>query len=513
MSMANSTRPRGPILETQLKTQIRNRLMELLGLVLIFCAFITSTALYSYSPNDPNFLNSTSGDVQNIMGFYGASYAMTLMFAIGWASWACSLAMIIWGFRLLLHRGHQLILKRGVFLPIFLAFTAVFMATNVPPANWPNSYNLGGFSGDAIFEVLVDFNPIDLAIWVKSVSLFLGISSFCIGLFSLGFSLPEIKSILSRSLQGVIFTVLILWKIIKKLIPHSKNKSALVQTDNDQLDSSYNIGIQRYDNIEDDTEVLDIPKNGGLKSLLPSFTKFNKNEKNNSNTEILDDISPDSASTDNPDRVTRRIQEAVHRKNLKNNRDAPMVDIEPIDEPSVPTPPDANFYDDANERSMELPLETKRKEPTLLRPSSAKSVVEHPSKKPIPQSKKAKSEAQPTLFSENMANYEQPALDLLESPKTVIRQQLSDEALEENARMLENVLDDYGVKGEIISVRPGPVVTMYELEPAPGLKASRVIGLADDIARSMSALAARVSTVPGRTVIGIELPNDHRETV
>jgi S-DNA-T family DNA segregation ATPase FtsK/SpoIIIE len=513
MSMANSTRPRGPILETQLKTQIRNRLMELLGLVLIFCAFITSTALYSYSPNDPNFLNSTSGDVQNIMGFYGASYAMTLMFAIGWASWACSLAMIIWGFRLLLHRGHQLILKRGVFLPIFLAFTAVFMATNVPPANWPNSYNLGGFSGDAIFEVLVDFNPIDLAIWVKSVSLFLGISSFCIGLFSLGFSLPEIKSILSRSLQGVIFTVLILWKIIKKLIPHSKNKSALVQTDNDQLDSSYNIGIQRYDNIEDDTEVLDIPKNGGLKSLLPSFTKFNKNEKNNSNTEILDDISPDSASTDNPDRVTRRIQEAIHRKNLKNNRDAPMVDIEPIDEPSVPTPPDANFYDDANERSMELPLETKRKEPTLLRPSSAKSVVEHPSKKPIPQSKKAKSEAQPTLFSENMANYEQPALDLLESPKTVIRQQLSDEALEENARMLENVLDDYGVKGEIISVRPGPVVTMYELEPAPGLKASRVIGLADDIARSMSALAARVSTVPGRTVIGIELPNDHRETV
>ena len=513
MSMANSTRPRGPILETQLKTQIRNRLMELLGLVLIFCAFITSTALYSYSPNDPNFLNSTSGDVQNIMGFYGASYAMTLMFAIGWASWACSLAMIIWGFRLLLHRGHQLILKRGVFLPIFLAFTAVFMATNVPPANWPNSYNLGGFSGDAIFEVLVDFNPIDLAIWVKSVSLFLGISSFCIGLFSLGFSLSEIKSILSRSLQGVIFTVLILWKIIKKLIPHSKNKSALVQTDNDQLDSSYNIGIQRYDNIEDDTEVLDIPKNGGLKSLLPSFTKFNKNEKNNSNTEILDDISPDSASTDNPDRVTRRIQEAVHRKNLKSNRDAPMVDIEPIDEPSVPTPPDANFYDDANERSMELPLETKRKEPTLLRPSSAKSVVEHPSKKPIPQSKKAKSEAQPTLFSENMANYEQPALDLLESPKTVIRQQLSDEALEENARMLENVLDDYGVKGEIISVRPGPVVTMYELEPAPGLKASRVIGLADDIARSMSALAARVSTVPGRTVIGIELPNDHRETV
>ncbi|MGA1275414.1 MAG: DNA translocase FtsK, partial [Gemmobacter sp.] len=99
------------------------------------------------------------------------------------------------------------------------------------------------------------------------------------------------------------------------------------------------------------------------------------------------------------------------------------------------------------------------------------------------------------------------------APKTIVRQTLSTEALEENARMLENVLDDYGVKGEITSVRPGPVVTMYELEPAPGLKASRVIGLSDDIARSMSALSARVSTVPGRTVIGIELPNAEREKV
>ena len=79
--------------------------------------------------------------------------------------------------------------------------------------------------------------------------------------------------------------------------------------------------------------------------------------------------------------------------------------------------------------------------------------------------------------------------------------------------MLETVLDDYGVRGEITSIRPGPVVTLYELEPAAGLKASRVIGLSDDIARSMSALACRVSTIPGRSVIGIELPNELRERV
>ncbi|GKY86331.1 DNA translocase FtsK [Sinisalibacter aestuarii] len=142
-----------------------------------------------------------------------------------------------------------------------------------------------------------------------------------------------------------------------------------------------------------------------------------------------------------------------------------------------------------------------------------KAVVQHNTRKTAP-STRARAEAQPTLnFGDNHAAFELPPLNLLADPVAIERHHLSDEALEENARMLESVLDDYGVKGEIVSVRPGPVVTMYELEPAPGLKASRVIGLADDIARSMSALSARVSTVPGRSVIGIELPNAHREKV
>ncbi len=143
-----------------------------------------------------------------------------------------------------------------------------------------------------------------------------------------------------------------------------------------------------------------------------------------------------------------------------------------------------------------------------------KAVVEQPVRKTVQPSARAKAEAQPNLaFDDSGSDFELPPLSLLTNPVGIERHHLSDEALEENARMLETVLDDYGVKGEIVSVRPGPVVTMYELEPAPGLKASRVIGLADDIARSMSALSARVSTVPGRTVIGIELPNEKREKV
>ncbi|QDP19533.1 DNA translocase FtsK [Sphingomonas xanthus] len=110
-------------------------------------------------------------------------------------------------------------------------------------------------------------------------------------------------------------------------------------------------------------------------------------------------------------------------------------------------------------------------------------------------------------------NYQLPSLDLLAAPPPGDKKQIDRAGLERNARLLESVLEDFHVRGDIVEVRPGPVVTMYELEPASGIKASRVIQLADDIARNMSALSARVATIPGRSVIGIELPNQKRETV
>jgi S-DNA-T family DNA segregation ATPase FtsK/SpoIIIE len=109
--------------------------------------------------------------------------------------------------------------------------------------------------------------------------------------------------------------------------------------------------------------------------------------------------------------------------------------------------------------------------------------------------------------------YTLPPLNLLAAPRASERTTLSAELIRENATALEGVLGDFGVRGEIINARPGPVVTLYELEPAPGIKSSRVISLADDIARSMSALSARVAVVSGRNVIGIELPNPTREKV
>ncbi|MBS9476008.1 DNA translocase FtsK 4TM domain-containing protein [Ancylobacter sp. VKM B-3255] len=116
-------------------------------------------------------------------------------------------------------------------------------------------------------------------------------------------------------------------------------------------------------------------------------------------------------------------------------------------------------------------------------------------------------------LEEQRRRYMLPGLDLLSPPPPRGGPALSREALDQNARDLEGVLDDFGVRGAIVNARPGPVVTLYELEPAPGIKSSRVIGLADDIARSMSAISARVAVIPGKNAIGIELPNPKRDKV
>ncbi|MGH6922229.1 MAG: DNA translocase FtsK 4TM domain-containing protein [Propylenella sp.] len=162
---------------------------------------------------------------------------------------------------------------------------------------------------------------------------------------------------------------------------------------------------------------------------------------------------------------------------------------------------EADEFDDAfaEELAEELP------------PKPARATVQPAAPRPKP-SARAKKEAQHSLLPRE--EFELPPLNLLFEPPPQKRQKTIDSnALEQNARLLEGVLDDFGVRGEIINIRPGPVVTLYELEPAPGIKSSRVIGLADDIARSMSAISARVAVIPGKNAIGIELPNANRETV
>ncbi|MFQ5765271.1 MAG: DNA translocase FtsK 4TM domain-containing protein, partial [Rhodospirillales bacterium] len=150
--------------------------------------------------------------------------------------------------------------------------------------------------------------------------------------------------------------------------------------------------------------------------------------------------------------------------------------------------------------------------PSPARPTRTGLVA---AKKPRPKvGRRVQTERQGKLDLSTGNEYQTPPLDLLDKrPDGGRGDALNRESLQQNAKFLGGVLDDFGVRGEIVKVRPGPVITLYELEPAPGTKTSRVIGLSDDIARSMSAVSVRIAVVPGQSVIGIELPNVTREMV
>jgi S-DNA-T family DNA segregation ATPase FtsK/SpoIIIE len=172
-------------------------------------------------------------------------------------------------------------------------------------------------------------------------------------------------------------------------------------------------------------------------------------------------------------------------------------------EPSFAGGGDAGARRDVNDDAED---EVEGRKPLLPRRAAAVDLPKKP--------KKREAQRQQALdLGPSAGEHLLPGVELLDEVAPSRFAQISEEALQQNARLLESVLADFGIQGQIVKVRPGPVVALYELEPAPGIKASRIIGLADDIARSMSAISARVAVVPGRNVIGIELPSARAETI
>ena len=238
----------------------------------------------------------------------------------------------------------------------------------------------------------------------------------------------------------------------------------------------------------------------GILDIIPKLINKKYNRAKTSDQHASNN---DFKSTSTEERIKRKINDVIVTRNDLSNEMELTATNESVQTPTLGGVTRLGSLNQKKEFSK-----------TSKKSTSIFGRVQKTEVKNLIKSSAALREEQPTLqFEPSQQKYETPALSLLENATAVVRNYLSDDALNENARMLENVLDDYGVKGNIVSVRPGPVVTLYELEPAAGLKASRVIGLSDDIARSMSALSARVSTIPGRSVIGIELPNADREKV
>ena len=554
----HQTQERSPFLDRNLRISLERRGIELLGLGLIFLGVLIGTMISSYSPEDPSWLSATDSPVQNILGVTGASIAAPVMLILGWASWCFAALSIAWGVRCFMHKGGERALWRLIFSPFAIALLSLYCASLLPPLLWTHSFGMGGLLGDTFLKQLLTLLPFRHAVGVTIVSFVTGLAFIAMCLYCMGFNRIELTSIARVLMVGFVLTYAGLMTLlgrgttcttwaVRALKAHQgplqqQGQMSVKRTKEPVLTGQPKLFIPRAPHFFEEGEkleaqVIKTKERYGFLGLMPTF--INRPEKMPQPGLFENDTDVYASEMPTDDRIRSKISNVI-KSRIRSSPELiaktssvtkqiilgeghdfqDYANASTRFEPPVSEHGNSSNSDDLKEYERAAPQEIGNAGSKTLSASGtipkseSKKVVQPSIRRNIVPSARAKSEAQPSLqFEDNSADYQLPPLSLLSNPTAVERRYLSDEALEENARLLESVLDDYGVRGEIVSVRPGPVVTMYELEPAPGLKASRVIGLSDDIARSMSALSARVSTIPGRTFIGIELPNESREKV
>ena len=543
----HQARGRDPLIDSSVQETLERRGVELLGIAMMIIGVLAALIIYSYSPSDPGPFSASDAPVQNLLGITGATIASPVFLILGWGSWSLVVLFLVWGGRLTLHKGSERATSRAIFAPVGVALVAIYAATLVPDVTWTHSFGLGGLFGDTVVGFLLTAVPINPKIAIVLLSILSAILMMIVGAFVLGFDKEELRSIARFLYVSVVMTYAQIMTLAGRGTERAVAKVKDVQQ-NSLAKREARLQMQTSEVVEPATEVFE-EEQPEKPSLLARMPKLIKRQETLPEPELVEATFNAEANAPGEDRIRSRIADAI--KNRVMPETAPVEEEKPltkglgrgpdalvldVDEPLAPherVEPRLTLSPRLAEQPEQVPLDLSEHEVSedefdafqdeidepvdmtyRAQVFEPKKVVQPAARKPIQKSARALAEAQPALkFDDRQAEYELPPLSLLTNPTSISRHVLSDEALEENARLLESVLDDYGVKGEIVSVRPGPVVTMYELEPAPGLKASRVIGLADDIARSMSALSARVSTVPGRSVIGIELPNENREKV
>ncbi len=427
------------------------------GLALALATIFATAALATWNVADPSFSYATGNEVTNAAGYPGAVFADLAMQFFGLAAVAVLVPALAWGYLFLSGRGIDMPGRRGLsWFGGALAAAGATATLPIPPS-WPLPLGLGGVIGDVVLKV-----P---------------------GLLSGGYP-TGFLAVLSGLVLAPLAVVALLYGagVLWRATPAAASGPARRPQDDDEDldDDEGGLALGALTHWWLSAKAFARRRLSGLELPRTRWSRAHESFEDDDafETDPLAGYAPGRERTGGDMRVEPGFG-APHDE----RQDASDMDEAPFDE------------DD------DLPAILKRSQPRIAAPA------------PRPKaSGRVQREAQASLLKAD--RFELPALHYLSEPKNVARDpNLTRDALEQNARMLEGVLDDFGVKGEIINVRPGPVVTLYELEPAPGIKSSRVISLADDIARSMSAIAARVAVVPGRNAIGIELPNSTRETV
>ncbi|MER9856489.1 MULTISPECIES: DNA translocase FtsK [unclassified Mesorhizobium] len=469
----------------------RRQVGRLVGVGLFALAAFGVASLATWNVADPSFSHATNNTVTNAMGYAGAVFSDLAMQFFGLAAVAALVPTVVWGFLLFSARGVDRLPKRGLTWFGFALLAAAMVGCVVPPKTWPLPTGLGGVFGDMVLKI----------------------PGVVIGGYPTG---------LIASIIAILLSAPALWLFAHGSALIGRKNGFAVMEDEPAADPREDDLLFDNDEDEGDEGILAL---GAITHWWLSLRAWMHRRALRRRQE-RDEYEPKMEQRSTAwRRAAERVESAEFAEQRMSQDGRARVEPEFFaamvnDRSASLDPDDADIFDDRFDNAGEdadfddEPVVQRRGASTAkVQPfrSDAATRVEAPAARPVPGAR-VQREAQTSLIGSE--KFEMPSLHFLSEPKNVVRDaSLSKDALEQNARLLEGVLEDFGVKGEIIAVRPGPVVTLYELEPAPGIKSSRVIGLSDDIARSMSAIACRVAVVPGRNAIGIELPNAKRETV
>ncbi|WP_151611701.1 FtsK/SpoIIIE family DNA translocase [Sinorhizobium alkalisoli] len=472
-----------------LSTFLWRQLASLAGFALFLALALAVAALSTWNVSDPSFSYATSSEPTNLLGYGGAAFADIFMQFFGLASVVALLPVVAWALVLIGNKPFDKALKRLGFWFLGSVLASAALSCVPAPVTWPLPNGLGGVFGDMILRFPALFT----------------------GAFPTGTFATVLACLLSAPAAGALVY----------------SAGLIGVSEEDEEEPVAEPAASKARTIRDELE--DEDDEGPLTLLMGSLAHMRFTAQARLRRAFGMSGSRSAKRPDDPydfnDDEFGTLNEPVRPKAVAAaDRVEPSLDRT---ERRIVRPPSIVIDDD------DPPFDIDERRPAGILPDDEEDVAADwapqaaPPKAliapagsrvaaPVPRPKsgqRIEREAQRS-FVDDDGDFALPPIHFLAEPKNVARDvSLSADALEQNARMLEGVLEDFGVKGEIIHVRPGPVVTLYELEPAPGIKSSRVIGLADDIARSMSAIAARVAVVPGRNAIGIELPNQRREMV
>lgn len=435
---------------------LRRRMNELAGVLVALGAVVLLVALGTHNPSDPSLNTATDRAPTNLAGHPGAIIADLLLQTFGFAAALPVLAMLAWAFRLATQRGFGSVAGRIGGLLVGLPLVAAALTLVPMPANVPVAAGPGGAAGLVLSSAILD----SLAGWLgplggMAASALLSVAAVGSAFIACGLTFGEWRGAGRVAVGAGQVAVGAAWS----------GAAALRRTPGPPEEMA--------EPAEPPRAPLSRPTRPGLFARLGARLR---------------------TARDGAGAMLRREPRETSLGAMLRAADEAAAAVPPS--PAAPPAPLPG-----EEGDIRRGTEPEAKPRLAPRTRVTTPAADRPRRVP----------EQRAL--DLGPGWRLPPLDLLTEAPAKRTGRPSEESLQANARLLESVLEDYGVRGRIAEIRPGPVVTLYELEPAPGTKSSRVIGLADDIARSMSVIAVRIATVPGRNVIGIEMPNAKRETV